>query len=89
MIIIYEHKNRSIINMPTSIRLTHEIEERLNFLSSRTGRTKAYYLRQVIEKGLDDLEDYYLASEVLERIRKGEDKIFSINEAEQYLDLAD
>ena len=75
--------------MATCIRLTHEIEERLNFLSAQTGRTKAYYLRQIIEKGLYDLEDYYLASEVLERIRKGEDKIFSIDEVEQSLDLAD
>jgi RHH-type rel operon transcriptional repressor/antitoxin RelB len=77
------------LNMATSIRLTNDIEERLNFLSARTGRTKAYYLRQIIEKGLYDIEDYYLASEVLERIRKGEEKIFSIDEVEQSLDLAD
>ncbi|MHB1646853.1 MAG: type II toxin-antitoxin system RelB family antitoxin [bacterium] len=75
--------------MATSIRLTNDIEERLNFLSAQTGRTKAYYLRQIIEKGLCDLEDYYLASEALERIRKREDKIFSIDEAEKYLGLAD
>ncbi|MHB1662126.1 MAG: type II toxin-antitoxin system RelB family antitoxin, partial [bacterium] len=31
--------------MATSIRLTNDIEERLNFLSAQTGRTKAYYLR--------------------------------------------
>ncbi len=77
------------LNMATSIRLNSDIEERLNFLSAQTGRTKAYYLRQIIEKGLCDLEDYYLASEVLERIRKEEEKIFSIDEVEQSLDLAD
>ncbi len=54
-----------------------------------TGRTKAYYLRQIIEKGLNDMEDYYLASEVLERIRKGEEKIFSAEGAEKYLYIAD
>ena len=75
--------------MATSIRLNSDIEERLKFLSAQTGRTKAYYLRQIIEKGLSDLEDYYLASEVLERIRKEEEKIFSIDEVEQSLDLAD
>ncbi|MHB8282806.1 MAG: type II toxin-antitoxin system RelB family antitoxin [bacterium] len=75
--------------MATSVRLTREIEERLNFLSSMTGRTKAYYLRQIIEKGLNDMEDYYIASEVLERIRKGEEKIFSADETEKYLDMAD
>lgn len=75
--------------MPTSIRLTNEIEERLNLLSGQTGRTKAYYLRQIIEKGLNDLEDYYLAAEVAERIRKGEDKTFSMSEAKKHLGLED
>ncbi len=63
--------------MATSIRLATETERRLDSLSSRTGRTKAYYLRQIIENGLDELEDYYLAAEVMERIRKGEEKIYS------------
>ena len=35
------------------------------------------------------MEDYYLASEVLERIRKGEEKIFSAEGAEKYLYIAD
>src|SRR5260364_410939 len=60
--------------MATSIRLATETEQRLDSLSSRTGRTKAYYLRQIIENGLDELEDYYLAAEIMERVRKGEEK---------------
>ncbi len=59
--------------MPTSIRLEPEIEARLNALAARTGRTKAFYLRQLIAEGLDDLEDYYAAVEVSERIRRGEE----------------
>ena len=31
--------------MATSIRLAPETEQRLDFLASSTGRTKAYYLR--------------------------------------------
>ncbi|MER8827121.1 ribbon-helix-helix protein, CopG family [Mesorhizobium sp. M0938] len=61
--------------MPTSIRLAPEIEERLDFLAARTGRSKAYYLRELIERGLEDVEDYYLAAEVLERIRSGEEEV--------------
>ncbi|PDQ21246.1 CopG family transcriptional regulator [Mesorhizobium sanjuanii] len=61
--------------MPTSIRLAPEIEERLDFLAARTGRSKAYYLRELIERGLEDIEDYYLAAEVLERIRSGEEEV--------------
>jgi RHH-type transcriptional regulator, rel operon repressor / antitoxin RelB len=61
--------------MATSIRLTAKAEQRLQFLASKTGRTKAFYLRQMIESGLDDLEDYYLAADILERVRKGEEPI--------------
>ncbi|MDX8526867.1 ribbon-helix-helix protein, CopG family [Mesorhizobium sp. MSK_1335] len=61
--------------MPTSIRLAPEIEERLDFLAAKTGRSKAYYLRELIERGLEDVEDYYLAADVLERIRRGEEDV--------------
>lgn len=60
--------------MPTSIRLEPEVEARIDALAQRTGRTKAYYLRELIQNGLDDLEDYYAAVEVSERIRRGEEK---------------
>ncbi len=40
--------------MATSIRLTPEIEQRLDTLASKTGRSKAFYLREIIENGLDD-----------------------------------
>ncbi len=60
--------------MATSVRLAPEIEQRLDFLASQTGRTKAFYLRELIERGLEDMEDYYLAADVLERLRKGQEK---------------
>jgi predicted transcriptional regulator len=40
--------------MATSIRLAPEIERRLDALAARTGRTKAFYLREIIEQGLDE-----------------------------------
>ena len=73
--------------MPTSIRLSPEAEKRLQFLASQTGRTKTFYLRQIIEHGLDDLEDYYLAADVLERVRKGEEKIHSSGQVRRDLAL--
>ena len=57
--------------MTTAIPLTDEAEQRIEFLVSQTGRSKAYYLREIIERGLEDLEDYYLAAEVLQRVRSG------------------
>jgi RHH-type rel operon transcriptional repressor/antitoxin RelB len=73
--------------MPTSIRLDADTEKRLDFLATHTGRTKAYYLRELVEQGLDDLEDYYLASEELERVRKGQSKVYSAAEIRADLGL--
>lgn len=63
--------------MATSVRLAQETEQRLDFLASNTGRTKAYYLREIIEQGIEDMEDYYLAANVLERVRKGQEQVHS------------
>jgi len=75
--------------MPTSIRLEPETEERIQQLASLTGRTKAFYLREIIDRGLEDIEDYYLAADVLERIRKGEEQIHSAVDVRQELGLDD
>jgi RHH-type rel operon transcriptional repressor/antitoxin RelB len=57
--------------MATSIRLEPEIEQRLDHLAAATGRTKAFYLRELIANGLDELEDLYLAESELLAIRAG------------------
>lgn len=75
--------------MATSVRLSPEVERRLDTLASRTGRTKAYYLRQLIVSGLEDLEDYYFAADVLERVRKGEEPVYSLEEVRRDLGLDD
>ncbi|MFB8831878.1 CopG family transcriptional regulator [Azotobacter sp. CWF10] len=75
--------------MATSIRLAPEIEQRLDFLAANTGRTKAYYLREIIERGLDEMEDYYLAAEVLERVRKGQESVYSAEDVRKDLGLDD
>jgi len=75
--------------MPTSIRLDPDFERRLDFLAAKTGRTKAYYLRELIERGLEDLEDYYLATDVLEKVRKGEEATHPSSEVRKSLGLDD
>ncbi|MCP5682634.1 TraY domain-containing protein, partial [Klebsiella pneumoniae] len=40
-----------------AIRLSDEIESRLNLLAKQTGRTKTFYAREAILTHLDDLED--------------------------------
>jgi RHH-type rel operon transcriptional repressor/antitoxin RelB len=73
--------------MATSIRLDPALEKRLDHLVAQTGRTKAYYLRELVAKGLDDLEDYYLAAATVERVRKGEEKVYSSGEVRKDLGL--
>lgn len=75
--------------MATSIRLEPAIEQRLDRLAQMTGRTKAYYLRELVTGGLDDLEDYYCAAATVDRVRKGEEVIYSSAQVRQHLGLAD
>ena len=73
--------------MPTSIRLDPEIERRLDQLAAKTGRTKAFYIRELIHKGLQDLEDYYLAVQVSARVRAGKEKTYSIKKVRSLLEV--
>ena len=75
--------------MATSIRLNPETERRLEFLATQTGRTKAFYLREIIERGLEDMEDYYLAADVVERLRQGDERAYSAAEVRKDLGLED
>lgn len=66
--------------MATSIRLDPVIEQRLDHLAATTGRTKAFYLRELVVNGLDDLEDLYLAERELEAVRAGKSKAVPLEE---------
>ena len=75
--------------MATTITLSPETEERLNFLVSQTGRSKPFLLRKIVERGIDDIEDYYLSLEVLKRIRSGEERVDASAEVRRDLGLDD
>jgi len=75
--------------MPISIRLPEDIDRRLDFLARQTGRTKAFYIREALNEKIDDLEDYYLAADVLERIRKGKEVTYSSAQVRKDLALDD
>ena len=73
--------------MATSIRLAPETEQRLDYLASQTGRTKAFYLREIIEQGIEEMEDHYLAADVLARVRQGKEKVHSAADVRRDLGL--
>ena len=62
--------------MATSIRLAPETEQRLDYLASHTGRTKAFYLREIIEQMLasSGLLDFYATD------KEGADRIENLQE---------
>ena len=66
--------------MTVSIRLDPQIEQRLDHLAAQTGRAKSYYLRELIEGGLEDLEDFYLADAAMERVRRGSEKLLDASQ---------
>ena len=75
--------------MPTSIRLPDDIEKRLDTLAQQTGRTKAFYIREMILEHIDDLEDYYLAGRIAERVRQGKEQVMTDAQVRQELGLED
>ena len=75
--------------MTVSIRLTQEVEQRLDHLATQTGRSKSFYLRELIVGGLDDLEDYYLADATMVRLRKGQEKMLDSAQVRKELGLDD
>ncbi len=71
--------------MPVSTQLSPEAERRLDRLASQTGRSREYYLPEIIDRGLAEVEDYYLAVQVLERVRAGKERVYSDAELSERL----
>lgn len=63
-----------------AIRLPENIEERLERLAKRTGRTKAYYVKQAIIDHLQDLEDVEVADKRLENLRSGKTRTVPLSQ---------
>ena len=78
------HSNE--VTVATIVDLTPEIERRLEELISRTGQSKSEYLRRIIESALEDAEDYQVATDALERIRRGEEEVLSSDDFWRGLD---
>lgn len=62
----------SVSEVPRSLRLPIDIDERLSRLSAATGRSKSYYLRELVTAGIDDLEYAYGLAARAEAIRAGQ-----------------
>ena len=63
-----------------AISLPEKIEERLERLARRTGRTKAYYIRQAVIEHLQDIEDVEVADKRLENLRRGKTRTVPLSQ---------
>jgi RHH-type rel operon transcriptional repressor/antitoxin RelB len=52
--------------VPIAVRLNPRLEQRLQRLANRTGRSKSLYIRRALEEYLDEQEDYLIALQRLE-----------------------
>jgi RHH-type rel operon transcriptional repressor/antitoxin RelB len=54
-----------------AVRVEPVIEQRLRLLAEITGRSQSFFLKQLIEKGIDAMEDAWLPREVVAQVRSG------------------
>ena len=72
-----------------TVRLPENLEKRLNNLATVTKRPKSYYVREALERVLEDLEDAYLAETEYEEFLKSGQQSKPIDQVERDLGLAD
>lgn len=75
--------------MSISITLDPETEERIHRLAAQSGRSDSGYLLELLERALEDAEDITAATEVLERVRRGEERTYTSDEVRRELGLDD
>lgn len=72
-----------------TVRLPDNLEKRLNALASATKRPKSYYVREALERVMEDMEDAYLAEAAYENFLKSGKQSKPIDQIERDLGLAD
>lgn len=77
----------TVHEVPRSLRLPADVDERLSRLAAATGRSKSYYLRELVTTGLDDLEYAYELASRAEAIRAGHRETRPVEELMADLDI--
>jgi RHH-type rel operon transcriptional repressor/antitoxin RelB len=54
------------------VRVNPQVEHRLRLLAETTGRSQSFFLQQIIERGIDAMEEAWLPAATVEKIRQGD-----------------
>lgn len=71
-----------------NFRADDDLNARLERLAKLTGRSKTFYVREAVTAHIDDLEDIYLADQVMERLESNVETLHSLEDVERELGLA-
>lgn len=77
------------MTVATSVKLSDETGAKLDRLAARTGRSKSFYLREAVERHIDELVREYELIETAQNLRSGRERTYSIDEVERILGLDD
>ena len=75
--------NSAVINF----RSNPQSKIRVERLSKMTKRPASFYYNYLLDEYLDDLEDIFLAEEVIKNVRSGKERTYSLAEVESELGL--
>ena len=70
-----------------NFRADDETNARLERLAKLTGRSKTFYIREAVNAHIDDLEDIYLADQVMDRLENDTESLHALEEVERELGL--
>lgn len=70
-----------------TLRIPAGLDDRLTALAESTHRTKAFYAREALEAHLEDLEDYYLATQAAQRFHAASEAPSTLDEVAERLGL--
>ena len=66
-----------------------ELKQCVDELVAEAGHTRRFYLREIIQRGAEDTEDYWLAVASGDRVRNGEEGVYTDAEMREQLKLAE
>jgi RHH-type rel operon transcriptional repressor/antitoxin RelB len=75
--------NSAVINF----RSNPQSKIRVERLAKLTKRPASFYYNYLLDEYLDDLEDIFLAEEVIKNVRSGKERTYSLAEVESELGL--